>query len=71
MIFSNEWNYYIILTDRNLLAVVREPWPYILPILPRPTPKVLVPGKHHVLKDLPFYEVARAVDAKACQDRLD
>lgn len=30
-----------------------------------------MPGEHHVLKDLPFYEVARAVDAKACQDRLD
>lgn len=27
-------------------------------------------GEHHILKDLPFYEVARMVDAKAHQDRL-
>ena len=29
-----------------------------------------MPGEHHILKDLPFYEVARMVDAKAHQDRL-
>ncbi|KAL6338446.1 hypothetical protein AAG906_020535 [Vitis piasezkii] len=28
-------------------------------------------GEHHVLKDLPFYEVAHATDPKARQDRLD
>lgn len=27
--------------------------------------------EHHVLKDLHFYEVIRAIDAKALQDRLD
>ncbi|KAL6339489.1 hypothetical protein AAG906_033028 [Vitis piasezkii] len=57
MISANERNYQIILTNRNLLAVVREPRLYILP---HPFPKVLVPGEHHVLKDLPFYEVAHA-----------
>lgn len=30
-----------------------------------------MPGKHHMLKDLPFYKVARVVDAKAHQDQLD
>lgn len=28
-------------------------------------------SEHHVLNDLPFYKVTRAVDAKARQDRLD
>ncbi|RVX23748.1 hypothetical protein CK203_000026 [Vitis vinifera] len=57
--------------DRNLLTVVRESWLYILPILPSFVPKVLVPGEHDLLKDLPFYEVAHVVDPKARQDRLD
>lgn len=68
MISANERNYQILLTNWNLLAVVREPRLYILP---HPLPKVLVPGEHHVLKDLPFYEVAHATDPKARQDRLD
>ena len=33
--------------------------------------KVLMPDKHQVLKNLPFYEVARAQDTKARQDQLD
>ena len=67
-ITTNERNHRILLIDRNLLVVVREPKSYVLPILPRPAPKVLVPGEHHVLKDLPFYKVARAGNAKAHQD---
>lgn len=57
--------------DRNLLVVVQEPKSFILSILPRLTPKVLVPSEHHVLKYLPFYKVAYAMDAKACQDQLE
>lgn len=68
MISANERNYQTLLTNQNLLAVVREPRLYVLPHL---LPKVLVPGEHHVLKDLPFYEVAHAIDLKARQDRLD
>ena len=71
VISANERYYQTLLTDRNLLVVVREPRLYILPILPRLLPKVLVPGEHHVLKDLPFYEVAHVVDPKARQDQLD
>lgn len=67
-ITTNEQNHQIFLMDRNLLVVVREPKLYVLPILPHP---VLVPSKHHVLKDFTFYKVARARNAKACQDRLD
>ena len=71
MISANERNYQTLLTDRNLLTVVRESRLYILPILPHPLPNVLVPGEHDLLKDLPFYEVAHVVDPKARQDRLD
>lgn len=70
-ITTNERNHQIFLTDRNLLVVVREPKLYVLPILPHPVLKVLMPNKHHVLKDFTFYKVVRARDAKACQDRLD
>ena len=57
--------------DQNLLAVVREPKPFICPILPHFTPKVLVSSEHHVLKDLPCYKVAHAADTKAHQDQLE
>lgn len=51
--------------------MVQELCPYVFSILPRPFPKALVLGEHHVLQDLPFYEVARAIDAKVSQDQLD
>ncbi|XP_034686782.1 uncharacterized protein LOC117915339 isoform X1 [Vitis riparia] len=68
VISASEWHYQTMLTDRNLLAVVQESQSYVLPILPRLTPKVLVPGEHHILKDLPFYEEVRVADTKARQD---
>lgn len=70
VISTDEMNHQTLLTDRNLLVVVREPQSYVLPIISRSLPKVLVPVEHHVLKDLPFYEVAHEAEAKACQDRL-
>lgn len=70
-ITSNKWNHLILLMDQNLLVVVWEPNSYVLLILPRSASKVLVPDEHHVLKNLPFYEVAPAQDTKACQDQLD
>ncbi|KAL6319916.1 hypothetical protein AAG906_036990 [Vitis piasezkii] len=66
-----ERHHQTLLSARNLLAVVREPQPYVLNIFPRRLPKVVVPWEHFVLKDLPFYEKAREEDAKACQERLD
>lgn len=70
-ISANERNHRVLLTDRNLLVVVRESKSFILPILPRPAPKVLVPYEHHVLKDLPLYEVLLVVDVAEHKDRLD
>lgn len=58
MIASKEQNHQTLLTARNLFAVIQEPRPYVLPIIPRRLPKVVVLGEYHVLKDLPFYEEA-------------
>lgn len=71
VISASERNYQTLLMDRNLLAVVQEPKSYVLPIIPRSLPKVLVPEKHHVLKDLSFYKVACEANAKVRQDRLN
>lgn len=71
VISINEQNYQILLTYRNLLVVVQEPRPYILPILSCAAPKVLVPSEHHVLNDLPFYKVEHVANAKANQDWLN
>lgn len=65
VIFSSERHHRTLLIDQNLLAVVRESQSYIIPILPRLAPKVLVPGEHHVLNNLLFYKKARATYAKA------
>ena len=70
-ITSNERNHHTLLSSRNLLAVIREPQFYILPIISRRLSKVVVPGEHYILKDLPFYEEAREADARACQECLD
>ena len=48
-----------------------EPQSYVLNILPRRLPKVVVSGEHFVLKDLPFYERASEANAKARQECLD
>lgn len=65
VISTSQRHHHTLLTDRNLLAVAWESQPYVLPILPRLVPKFLVPDKHHVLKDLPFYEEMWVADAKA------
>lgn len=67
-ITTSERNYQMLLSARNLLAVVREPQPYVLNILPRQLPKVVVPEEHFVLRDLPFYEEAREADAKVVKN---
>ena len=66
-----ERHYQTLLTAWNLLVVVWEPQPYVLNILPRQLPKVVVSREHFVLKDFPFYERTRDVDTKARQERLD
>ena len=60
-----------LLTARNLLAVAREPQPYVVNIFPRKLPKKVVPREHYVLKDLPFYKEVRKADAQKRQALLD
>ena len=71
VISAGKRNHQTLITDRNLLAVVWEPQLYVFHIIPHLLLKVLVPGVHYVLKDLPFYKVVREVDVKVHQDRLD
>lgn len=61
----------MLLFAQNLLAVIREPQLYVLLIIPRRLSKVVVPGEHFVLKDLPFYEEVCEANAKARQERLE
>lgn len=70
-ISASEQDHHVLLIDKNLQTVVKEAKPFIRPILPHLASQSLVPGEHHVLKDLPFYEVARATDSKARQDSLE
>ena len=64
-IITNERNHQTSFSARSLLAVIQEPQSYVLPIIPRRLPKVVVPGEYYVLKDLPFYEEACEADVKA------
>ena len=70
-ISTSERNYQIFFMDKNLQAVLKEAKSFILPIFHRLAPRPLVPDKHHVLKDLPFNEVACATDSQTHQDRLE
>lgn len=70
VITSNERNHQTLLSAQNLLAVIREPQAYVLPIISKRFPKVVVLGEHHVFKELPFYEEAREADVKACKSAL-
>lgn len=56
-ITANERNHQTLLMNKNLIVVIQKPKSYVLSIIPHPVFKVLVPNEHHVLKDLPFYEV--------------
>ena len=63
--------YKVLFSDKNLLALIDNPKPFIMPVFPRLAPLSLVFGEHFVLKDLPFYEVARLVDSEARQAHLE
>ncbi|KAL6331543.1 hypothetical protein AAG906_011483 [Vitis piasezkii] len=63
--FDCERHHQTLLIDRNLLAVVQKTQSFILSILPSLLPRVLELDEHHTLRDLPFYEEARAKNAKS------
>lgn len=70
-ISTTERNHQVLLMDKNLLPMVRESKSFILPIFPHLAPRSLVSSEHHMLKDLPCYEVARATDSKERQNHLE
>lgn len=70
VISVGEQDHETLLTNQNLLSLVRDSQSYTVPSLPRFAPKLLVPNEHYVVKDLLFYEEARTADVKARQDRF-
>ena len=66
-----ERHHHTLLSVWNLFAAVWEPQPYVLNIIPRRLPKIVVLEEHFIFKDLPFYKKARETDAKTRQERLD
>lgn len=61
----------ILLMENNLKTILEHPKSLVIPVFPQLTHSTLVPSKHFVLKDFPFYEVARLVYVEAWQALLD
>lgn len=57
--------------EKNLKTVLEHPKSFVIPVFPQPTHSTLVLSEHFVLKDFPFYEVARLADVEAWQALLD
>ncbi|RVX18547.1 hypothetical protein CK203_006551 [Vitis vinifera] len=51
--------------------VEKASFSYVINIIPKRLSKIVVPEKHFILKDIPFYEEAREVDVKTLQERLE
>ena len=63
--------YKVILSNKNLLALIDNPKSFIIPVFPHLALPSLVPSEHFMLKDLPFYKVAHLADSKVRQARLE
>lgn len=64
-------NHKVLLSDKNLLALINDPKQFIIFVFPHMAPLFLVPSEHFVQKDFPFYKVVRLVDIEAHQARLE
>lgn len=64
-----EWAHKVLLSDKNLLALIENPKPFIIPVFSWLAPPSMVSNKHFVLKDFSFYEVARLADFETHQRR--
>ena len=51
-IFEQERHYEVLLTQKNLIDVRRNPNPYSFPIIPRPLPSEIANREHFVTADL-------------------
>ena len=56
---ASERAHKVLLSDKNLFALIDNPKSFIIPVFPHLASPSSVLGKHFVLKDFPFYEVAR------------
>ena len=68
---ASKRNHKVLMSNKNLLALIDDPKPFIIPVFSRVAPLPLVRGEHFVLKDFPFYEVARLTYSKARQAYLE
>lgn len=66
-----ERNHKVLLSYKNLLALINEPKLFVIPVFSRMASPFLVPSKHFVLKNLSFYAVSRLANSKARQARLE
>ena len=66
-----ERNHNVLLSDKNLMVLINDLKPFIIPVFPHVAFPSLVASEHFVLKDLSFYEVVRLADLKARQTRLE
>ena len=51
-IIEMERHYKLLLSVKNLQDLGDNPFPYIVPVLPRPLPNEVVKGEHFVVTDL-------------------
>ena len=63
--------YSVLLSDKNLLALIENPKLFIIPVFARLAHSSLVLDEHFILKDLPSYKVVRLANSKAHQARLE
>ena len=68
---ASERAYKVLISNKNLLALIDNPKSFISPIFPRLALPSLVLDEHFVLKDLPFYKIARLADFEAHQAHLE
>ncbi|KAL6327563.1 hypothetical protein AAG906_021853 [Vitis piasezkii] len=68
---ATERHYKTLLSARNLMAVVRESQDYSIHNLPQKLPKEVVPGKHHIWKELSIYQEAKEADAEKRRKLLE
>ena len=55
----------VLLTEKNQKVILAQVKPFVIPLFPKLAPPTLVSSEHFVLKDLPFYEVARLANIEA------
>lgn len=66
-----EWAYNVLLSNKNLQALIENLKPFIIPMFSRLAHSSLVLDEHFMLNDPPFFEIARLVDSEAHQARLE